>query len=85
MEGRRGLLEDREGVGGLYIGGVEEGRVEVLEAVGEDGGRISGIGDISRPSKKNNRLKKYLSSLFSLPFCSFLDFFSHQFLPDPLL
>ena len=52
MEGRRGLLEDREGVGGLYIGGVEEGRVEVLEAVGEDGGRISGIGDISRPSKK---------------------------------
>lgn len=34
------------------MGGVEEGRVEVLEAVGDDGGRISGIGEISRPSKK---------------------------------
>ena len=27
--------------------------MEVLEAVGDDGGRISGIGEISRPSKKN--------------------------------
>ena len=43
---------------GLYTGLREEGRVEVVEKVGEAGFRSSGIGEISRPSGNLTKLMK---------------------------